>query len=487
MVAQQMGGAAGSIAGKGLDWAKGVGRGLGKGSLAGLDWINRKQAAAGVTPWDLNPFRQKERIKASLDRLKNDDLSDMDTKASARLRKGGWTVAIGGFTATGWGDQHIRGFLGYKGLMSAVRGSEDNVKEWRKDEEENKWKSENAGDNYTKNLRQAIHGKINAKATGDDNAVQEYTKEILKLNKYKKDLTSHDAEYFVKKQNKARRLADKYGVVDYESKKARRAKENEERSKITSKNEDELIAQFGNALSHNNKSLAGALARAIAEVGGGNALLKKYGYNVTAGLTEKEAKGMSKEDVLKNRGFNDFMRDIFGKQLGLDEQSVLALQSDLGGIGETIGHDYLIKTVGVNSQGNFYQSDKKERERVKTEEKLKREPEGVIRKNNRLEYGAENIYTGDFEWSDAGLATFITNIDMVNKEVEGKRFNRSAAKAVTETKALAKLEQKLNEVGITEIQTKDPKNPILVKNFIKTLKAYGEQASKDKLGKLLPK
>jgi len=485
MVAQQMGSITGNIAGKGLSWAKGVGRGLGKGSLVGLDWVNRKQASgkrgAGI---DLNPFRQAERIKASLDRSKAKDLDDVEDKGSARLKKGGWTGAVGGFTAAGWGDQHLRGFLGYKGLMSAVRGNEDNVGEWRKEEKENKWMAENAGDSYTKNLRGLIHNKINANAAGDEDAVQKYTDEILKLNKNKKELTSHNAEYFTKKQTKAANLAAKYEVRDYEGGKRRRTAENEERSKITSKNEDELIAQFGNAISHNNKSLTGALAKAITEVGGGNALLKKYGYQATAGLTEDEAKGKSDKEIMDKRGLNDFMRDIFEKKLGLDKQSTLALQSDLGGIGEAIGHDYLIKTVGVDDQGRFYQNNEKDRNRVKTEEKIKREPEGVIRKNNRLEYGAEDIHTGDFNWSDSGLATFISNIDMVNKEIDGKRFNRSAAQAITQDDSMAKLMQKLQQLNIKKIQTKEG-HSISLKEFTDKLNAYGKQASTDQLDKLL--
>ncbi|MFA5318325.1 MAG: hypothetical protein WC323_02530 [Patescibacteria group bacterium] len=121
MVAQQIGGAAGMAAGKGMG-ALQSGRGLAwKGVKGGTDWLNRKQAK--TTGVDLNPFRQADRLKKAFTRRKEDDLKKIRMKSSDNLERGGIRGLVTGFTSEGWADQYAQGFLGMKGLKKAVVGS----------------------------------------------------------------------------------------------------------------------------------------------------------------------------------------------------------------------------------------------------------------------------------------------------------------------------------------------------------------------------
>lgn len=499
MVTQQLGGAAASAAGKGMAMIqKGKGMAWG-GTKMGADYLNRIQAGGMGLPFsnkklkgsgiDLNVFRQGARIKGGLERTKARELDDMEEIASSRLQKGGMVGAFGGITSMGWTDQYLRGFMGLKGVESAVRGREGSMDKYKKNEKDFSWKAKNTmtEDEYKEKMKSLSFEKAEARMDGDEKRQKEVDSEFTKLHKNKKDLVFSDKETADKKReyysNEAVKNAQKiakYTVFDYVGKKTMRSAANEEAGKISSSNEDELVAQFENAVALNNAPLATALAQAISKVGGGNALLNKFGYQAKGGLNKKEAQE-AKDDVNRDyndeKGFNDFMRDIFMKKLGIDDQNAMTIQSDLGGIGEGVGHEYLIKTVGVDSQGKFYQVDSSKREEIKYVEKMKREPEKVIRNNNRLDYGSENKDTGEFEWSDSGLAYAMGNIQRIHNEIDMGRFNRSAAKAFASDKALKKLMATLKSKGITKTGFKD----FGIEDFEKDLKKYVSVSERDDL------
>jgi len=490
MVAQQIGGAAGGLAGKGLGWAKKVG----KLPLQGADLLNRIQGTR--TGFDLNPFRQTARIKAGLERSKARDLTKMETIAGSRLQKGGFTGAIGGFTAMGWADHHIRGFLGYEGIRSAFFGGEKKVGRLRGEETEARWRAKHVfadKNEFNKKKLEYLQKAGDARQYGNMDEYKEKMKDIQKMKDYgdelvvgKEDVPKIKDSFLKLAENKAKKAAS-YTVMDYQGRKARRAAENEEASKITSTNEDELTAQFEVALAQNNSSLAGALARKIAQVGGFNSLLNKFGYQASAGLNRDETEALikagKKEEVMEQRGFNDFMRDIFEKRLGMDEQSTLTLQSDIGGIGEGINHEYLIKTVGVDETGKFYQTNNNSRTMNINIEKSKMEREGVIRKGNRLNYGSEDKTTGKYKWTASGLTEFVNNWKLIGKEIDGARFNRSTAAKVVEPEAIATLERVMKKAETDGVLGEGFKG-MNVGEFIKKLKNYAKSSGEEGIKKI---
>lgn len=495
------GAAAGKVAGavqkgKGMTWS---------GFKGGADWLNRGQAK--MSGMDFNLARVGGKIKGSFDRAKNEDLSTMDSKANARLAKGGFKGLLG-YSASGFGDQYLRGVMGKKGIKQALFGGRDNVKKWGDEEKELKDKAsrvfsvqeldkrnemlQKAKDDNASLLLKRDRGEI----TGDDyNKGREKNDEIISdLSADKLKATKKEAEEernaLLKESREKGALASKYRIIDSEGLREQRAAKAEESKKIYTDNEDELVELFKDAVIKGEDTRAAVIAEKLAKIGGMNALLASHGYNAKSGLTEDEAKAVkAKNDgsYEKEKGFNDFMRDVFGKGgLNVDKQQYLTYQNDIAGVAEGgRAHEYLQKPLSVNKQGMFEQTNSKEREKIKLGEKFKKEPEEIIRKSNRTEYGAENSTTGEFEWSDSGLAYFITQRDIVSKEIDANRFNKSAAKAVIEKKAIQALRDKCARAGIKYYRPKGAKDDVDIEEWFKELERYGKDASAESQENLL--
>jgi hypothetical protein len=349
--------------------------------------------------------------------------------------------------------------------------------------------------------------------TERNSKVQEADTRVAKADQSRKDLDSRRSQaaaagllfaddttafnrrkQFQGEADKFSRTAAKYTVVDYEGQAARRSARSAAGKNIDSENEDELIAQFEVAVSRKNEPLAEALLAKICKVGGSNALLNKYGYQAKSGMTKAERAPLEARvkagdqtaaaEIQSKQGFNDFIRDIFVDRLKVDEQGAFALESDMSSIGEQVGKEHLMKTVTVDNTGKYIQVDHKGREEAKLREALKTESEGNIRKLNRLFYGSENSDTGEFEWSDFGLAMAVNNIGLIQKEIGQNRFNKSAARAFAEPKALKKLMDKIKQIGVQNVRDKEG-NPIDLDKFTNSLINYAAAASNDNIHALL--
>lgn len=573
MIAQQLGGAVGRIAGRGMD-ALQKGKGLAWGGIKGAaDWINRKQASeGGLLPWkipigkgralrigtgtDFNMVRQAARVKGSLERGKAHDLASIERSASARLAKGGLTGAFAGVSALGWGDQYLRGPLGIKGAWSAVsplfhgrwtapavakdyRGKQKeqagfaqtmlsqegydkkktdldtaltaekgNVHALRGEETELRGKKKTmvAGTPEEEKLGKEID-EISGKITASENVIKDTEDQKSKLEDQKEKAMKEEDDkgrtLFVDSEGeanmrrseyrkKARRLgkgAGAYTIHDYEGIRARKAAMNEAARGIDSTNEDELISQFESAVARMDVPLSQALFAALSKIGGSNTCLNKFGYQATSGLTKEERGNLEKDkkydEIHRRQGTMDFMRDIFGKQLNMDEQSVLLLQSDYSAIGEQGGKEHLIKSVGVGDDGRFRELNHREREELKLREAMKIDIEKNIRNNNRLFFGAEDMDTKEFNYSDFGLSYLITNIGTVFKEIQGNRLNKSSAKAMSEPQAIKALTDKLKDLKIETIINPKTNTGVGVNDFVRELKNYAKITSEESMAKLL--
>jgi hypothetical protein len=133
MVAQQLGGIAGKVAGgaysmisnKGEKLVRGGIRGALGGTKMGADYLNRKAAINLGTP-DLNLKRKwKTKFAPALDRMKNDDLYKIDSSADDRYsKKGGFTGYVGSLAyGTSNVEESLRGFMASKSIGRALATS----------------------------------------------------------------------------------------------------------------------------------------------------------------------------------------------------------------------------------------------------------------------------------------------------------------------------------------------------------------------------
>jgi hypothetical protein len=203
-------------------------------------------------------------------------------------------------------------------------------------------------------------------------------------------------------------------------------------------NEDEGLVALKKAEARGDTMGMAAIVKQMAKIGGMNSVLAMYGYNASAGMSEKhlaemteqlKAQGKTDDEIKqilkKNAGFNDFMRDMFGKKMG--NKAMMALQSDISSIAEGGSHQYMAKTVAIDEKTKeLGQVSGRERAGVIVGERRKQENEGNIRKFGRFGYGDELLDEG-FQWNEEGMTTFIDNLALVAKEIKGTRFNRNAA------------------------------------------------------------
>lgn len=498
-ISQSMGGAAGAAAGKGIGAIQ-KGRALAwTATKVGADYLNRKQMLGGTIPFsggkkytgiDLNLKRVAGNISGSFDRSKTRELSDMEEISRKRLVEGG-AKGLLGYAGTGFGDHYLRGPLAASGWKQVFKGGRKKVEGLRDEEEMNKYLAKQSSviddeHKYNNVLSTSKTIRDQARKAGDEDKAKEWDKKVGWLEKSKDTVIKNDATHFEKNAIDAAAEAAKYTIIDYEGMKQQKLARSKELGNITSTNEDELVAQFENAVALNNGPQAAAIAMALAKIGGGNALLLKHGYNPSSGLTADEAKQAMKDGTYdQKKGFNDFVRDIFGEKLKMDEQQYLAIQNDVACIAESGGaHEYMTKPLSIDNLGRFEQTSSKKREQVKLTEKLKKEPESVIRKSNRTEYGAENL-NGDFEFSDSGLAYFIAQRDIVSKEIKGKRLNTSTAKAVVEANAMAQLKKKCADAGITHYLSTETGKEEPIDKWFEELDRYGKKVSASEQHRLL--
>lgn len=488
MVTQQMGGAAAGIAGMGMAALK-KGRGLAwSGTKIGADWVNRKQAKK-LTGMDLNPFRFADTVKTYFNNKKQEDIGAIDEKANKNLAHGGIRGLVTGFSSHDWLDN----YWGANGVRQVTKGGKTKRDSLLEEGAELKKKANTIISPEDLAKKQKRLDDLQFRPEHDiKNSMEEYVEgyhkskgEIAEQRKLEREISAAHvfkgtpeqvAEEKAKLQSDAKSL---YSQADAIKIKTTYGKQNLRNSiaaqekNVVSENEDELSAEFASALRENNIFLAAAIAKKTTKAGGMNTLLENMGYNVKAGLTEEEAKGMDENTYKKERGFNDFMRDIFGGELGMDKQSYLALQNDISGLGESNSHAYLRKTVTVKD-GNLVQSDSKSRKIHRMVEDSKGDVEGFLRKNNRLEYGSEDINDHYFDWSDDGLALFVSRIASVDKEINGNRLNKNAAAKITMSdRAIEKL---TNVLMSSTMQNKLPAG-FDVESFIKKFVQYGRNAS----------
>jgi hypothetical protein len=124
-ISQEIGGAAGSIAGKGMNQissgAAFVGKkagSMGKGLLTGDNYFARKFAKS--TGWDFRPVTLQKNFKSAMESSRKKDENYIRDKSRQRFESGGVKSAVLGIGAgEDYFNRYIDGFLGWKGIARA--------------------------------------------------------------------------------------------------------------------------------------------------------------------------------------------------------------------------------------------------------------------------------------------------------------------------------------------------------------------------------
>jgi hypothetical protein len=439
MVTQQMGGAIGSIAGKGMA-ALQKGQGLAiKGALGTGSWAARKFAlfqgfeygkADEVTGekkrllrgFEIRPTKIYEGVKKALTEKKEREESEVQAKAGAELREG---RLLGGLGASqDFTEAAARGFMwnrawrpDKKGAVWSTIRSKDERRELMRLEKEKK----RAEEDYNNHP--------------DDEAKFNIVKDLEdQVEKQKKRAEEIKAPYTFYADSKRREIiaaqAKKLGDND---------------------NEHDLVEKFLDAERQGNKELAAAIFIHAARVGHSNEMLEM----VHARKEVKNDKGEVVTNVggtfrADNSGLKAMVRQYFIEGLKMSEQEAFALQNDFSVQAKKVNHYNLSESVGVKS-GLLVQQDDSTQQRRAHGEMMKRDVEQLLRQLNRLghggeiqyEYGGETRRIADY--NEQSELTFYKTAPSFDQEVNKRqRLNNNFAMNLYNT---YKTEQEINGIA----------------------------------------
>jgi len=456
-IAQEIGGAAGSIAGKGMNKLNAMGSataGFGKkwaGKIASGDNLAARKFTKAVG-FDARPMAVAAAIKSSYSKAKKDDESAIRQKGISNLEKGGMSAVLGGVGAgQDWANNYTSGFLGTKGIANAFKESfirptkrknlktdleaeEEEVKALKK--ERNRYTTTeqyNADKQNIDNSKQKVSDIDQQIATINQRIrsgqVQAGDNEKLKKLVSQKQLISDD---ITKKENdlnskvvdndKHKELSEKINNKEDNISKTKqrlfqvaapkalegrgeyRKTINERKDKYKDvTNSDELLQLFEDAVRRNDKFDQIAVVEKLANDGNLNEVLNARGYSANS-------KGMY--DFLHNNA-ND-KGETRGINANLSNKELLQFQGDLSEAAERSGHWEMAKTVGMNSKGELeslvhYETDD-QGNKIWNDDKhviaaasevAKMDPQKQVISLARLAYGGENA-DGNFQLSNLG-------------------------------------------------------------------------------------
>ena len=408
IMAQQIGVAG---AGMAMNLSKKVGKGIGMGMPA---WAARKAKAGRIPGWgkylagiDFNPMNYVRGFKESAAITRARETMEGTAEAKKHLEAGGLHGTLLGMGATkDWAQDRLQGFLGLKGLVGKT-GSEwlakrqikykdkdivaekekiankitigpaqeeidahlaeqrldINTKEGKKEAEKFiiDWKFNKAQQGPTQEEIDAFLIKQNFKGTPKEKSATEWFKGNWKDER---DIKDNEFENYDK-------LTKERGEIEYIAPQAYYARQeerhliSEERQKIDTSNDEELVALFKSAVKEGNRYKAAAVLSQAASVGHENEIINEYNFSSSA------------------KGLNGFINEIMIKQLKMNQQSAYGLQNDVGEAAKKNYHTEFSETIGVKN-GKYYQRDLNEVEAIRVIETAKSNDANVIRDRNRL-------------------------------------------------------------------------------------------------------
>lgn len=494
-LSQEMGGVAGSVAGKGMAKLNSMGAATGRfgkkwaGKIAsGDNLVARKLTKAmGV---DLRPGSVISAVKAGYAKSKKDDEDEIKDKGIENLRAGGARAVFGGAGAgEAWANDFTSGFLGIKGIINAakevaVRPQERKAVKKELDEESDKLtqlkqdqsqyitsKTKDDAEKEVKGIDREIRNlefKIESgEITLDSPKYTDTKNSIANLSK-KKEAIQASVEGKTVDDNKHKELSEKVSKQENLVSKKReelskmappqalegrshyRKVINERKDQLKDRtNADELIKIYEDAVRRNDRFDQTAILEKLTNDGNLNEILRAKGY-------ASNSKGMY--DFLRNNeNEKGERRGLDIKALKLDESQILQIQNDLSEAAERVGHWEFAKTVGVNNKGDMeslVKYEDKDGEQVWNDdahviaaatEVAKMDPQKQVMNLGRLAYGGEDA-DGNFELSNLGrvLTKMMDQSNTYDKQ-QG-RVNQNIAINLT----IPKVKKELEEIGVSK-------------------------------------
>lgn len=502
-VAQQIGGAAGSVAGNGMGKLAAMGAAtaaFGKkwgGKVATGDNLAARKFHKAIGA-DFRPMAIGAAIKSSYEKSKKDDEDAIRLKGISNLKKGGARAVFGGVGAgQDWANNYVDGFLGIRGLKRA--GKEIFVRPGQRREASEKLEADKEDlDKNTNKLNQLKSERDKYITTADkqriENEIQDKAQAIIDLDvkiaaaapnskeqkslmdekdslqssmtRQKDDLDAKVNGNFVddaKHQNLTKKIKAKEKVVNEKAKIVNADKQElariappkalegrgEYRSVISDRkkkysdvtNSDELLQSFEDAVRRKDKFDQVAIMEKLSNDGNFNDLLNAKGYGA-------DAKGMY--SFLRNEE-ND-SGEKRGLDTGLNDQEILQIQNDLSESEERVGHWEMAKTVGVNERGELESliqksTDKKgktvwddsQHVTAAASEIAKMDPQKIVIGLNRLAYGGEDG-NGKFQLSNLGRV-LVKMLDQSNTfDAQKSRIQQNIAVNLTADHVMKDLE-----------------------------------------------
>lgn len=402
-ISQEIGGAAGSIAGKGMGAInKGValGAGLGAGALAlankarkgGGNYLGRK-ISKGVG-FDIRPSKLKEAFKANLEKSKRADEDAIRRKGKENLEAGGARSVFGGLGAgQDWAEYTTSGFLGLKGIRhaaleaSGIRGNKRQRlgKDMGKVNKEIEALEKEKGGYITMADRnqgfEDVKDLKGQEATKDSEIVTLRTKimggsleagdseKLAKLEKEKdalvdkrtkkeaeissKDYDPDDSRYNAINDKLQAKNSEKALIKEkifkaappqaLETRLDYRKGINEAKTKYKDiTNADELMKQFEDAKNRNNKSDQIAILEKLSGDANLNEILNGKGFSANAGGLYSFVNNLPNDRGESGRGLT-----------GFSDAERLQLLNDLGESEERVNHWEMAKMAMMNDQGQM--------------------------------------------------------------------------------------------------------------------------------------
>ena len=483
-IAQDIGGAAGSVAGKGMGKLAAMGAAtaaFGKkwgGKVATGDNLAARKFHKALGA-DFRPMAISAAIKSSFEKSKKDDEDAIRLKGISNLQKGGGGAVFGGIGAgQDWANNYVDGFLGIRGLKRA--GQEIFTRPGQRKDVNEKLTTDKAElDKHTNRLNKLKSEREQYITTADkqriENEIQDKAQRILDLDvqiaaavpnskeqkaliddrrylqdgmtKEQDELNAKIAGNFVddaKHQDLTKKIKAKEKVVSEKTKIVNEDKQqlariappkalegrgdyrkviNDRKGKYKDvTNSDELLQLFEDAVRRKDKFDQVAIMEKLSNDGNFNDLLNAKGYRA-------DAKGMY--SFLRNED-ND-AGEKRGLDIGLEGQEILQVQNDLSESEERVGHWEMAKTVGINERGELESliqksTDKKgktvwddsQHVTAAASEIAKMDPQKIVIGLNRLAYGGEDG-NGKFQLSNLGRV-LVKMLDQSNtfKAQEGR-------------------------------------------------------------------
>ena len=405
MVTQSMGGAAGSIAGKGMDWAKKVGAapvaGLGKLSKNIGGWaVDKASMRAGV---NLNVVEGYERMKKQMEDNKKDRKIAIRGKVEQTAEDGGRFRGTLAHMSTG--DVFYKNLSNWrKGGMKSFgtrlwRGKRENTEndleklqeerkgvitvgkkmEYRKDIinkkgsvseidkniEEQRLAVRTAPEDQKKSERSKLEGLLNERKL-KSNELSATEKELEA-----KTVDNKEAERIDNQIKAKEAILKSYNIEGMtQSRGETKSTMDAEQGKSVSQtdNSDELGQILEEAIKNGQQGLVNVITKKMTKNGDYNEIMKRFGFGT--GLN-----GM--------HGFADKLQ----KEGGFSEQAALGLLGEMGNIAKQIQHFGAFGTVKMDKNGRWEKTDETEYETAKYFEMSKVQKQKFARDTNRLGLG----------------------------------------------------------------------------------------------------